>query len=124
MGNDNDNDNDNDDNTSEDIIVSDDNVDELDDNIFGDDDFFDDDFLAWPTYAPTNAPSCEDPRVEMRGKRTAAKSGSLRAKTRKSRRNATRNTTVKKSSKSVWKHAVWLDSENAASCSKKETREN
>jgi len=63
-----DNDNDNDDNTSEDIVESDDNVNESDDNIFNDDGFGDDDF-GWPTYAPTTGPTCEDPRVEMRGKK-------------------------------------------------------
>merc|ERR1711907_394271 len=45
------------------------NDNDTDDNLFGDDGFGEDDFFGWPTFAPTSAPFCVDPRVEMRGKK-------------------------------------------------------
>merc|ERR1712224_502337 len=59
---------------------------------------------------------------KLEARRMAAESGSLRAITRKSRRNARRNTRAQKSSKSVWKHVVWSDWENAAFCSFRKER--
>merc|ERR1712199_131100 len=77
--NDNNNDNDNDNNDNDNDI-------ETDDNLVGDDDWGDDDFFGWPTFAPTSAPLCVDPRVEMRGKKDGCRKWVAKGKDKKIRK--------------------------------------